>query len=301
MIEIHELCKNYGQVKAIRSVDLTIRDQQIFGLVGANGAGKSTLLGLLSDVLEPDSGWIHIDGQPIRDNVEVKRDLFYIPDEAYYFPSSTIAQMADYLRGFYPAFDSEKLNHFLDFFELDPNRSISTYSKGTRKQLFILIGLSAGARYLVLDETFDGLDVFVRQGIKALIRKEVKERGLTAVIASHNLAEVDDVCSHLCILHEGKVLISQDGISQTKTIQKVQCIFKKDEGLELVEDKLKIRRHTRQGSMHIFITDGSREDVDAVFRQADPLFYEFLKLSLEEVFFTRTEEEGYDIRRYTKL
>lgn len=301
MIEIHELSKSYGPVQAIRSVDLNIRDQQIFGLVGANGAGKSTLLGLLADVLDADSGWIHIDGQPIRDHVESKQELFYIPDDAFYFPSSTLSKMADYYAAFYPAFDRQKLDELFRFFELDRNRAIDTYSKGTRKQIFILMALSAGTRYLVLDETFDGLDVFVRQGIKTLIRKEVKERGLTAVIASHDLSEVDDVCSHLCILHEGRVLISQDGIAQTKTIQKVQCIFRNEEDRKKTEGLMTIRRHERQGSMHIYITDGGKEEVDAIFREADPLFYEFLKLSLEEVFFTRTEEEGYDIRRYTRL
>ena len=99
-----------------------------------------------------------------------------------------------YLKTVYEKFDSEAFYQYLEKFDLDKNRKISTFSKGMKKQMAIICGLCTNTKYLICDETFDGLDPVMRQGIKAIFAKHMEERGLTPIIASHNLRELEDIC-----------------------------------------------------------------------------------------------------------
>ena len=197
MIELIELNKAFDDIKAVNHVSLKIADGEVFGLVGTNGAGKSTTLRIIAGVIKPDSGVVCVDNRPVYDNPDVKKDVFYISDDQYFFPNSTPDDMAGFYASVYENFDKEKFNKFLTGFGLDKDRKINTFSKGMKKQVSILLGLCAGTKYLLCDETFDGLDPVVRQGVKSLFAAEMEDRGLTPVIASHNLRELEDICDHV--------------------------------------------------------------------------------------------------------
>ncbi len=298
MIELIELNKAFDDIKAVNHVSLKIADGEVFGLVGTNGAGKSTTLRIIAGVIKPDSGVVCVDNRPVYDNPDVKSDVFYISDDQYFFPNSTPDDMAGFYSSVYEKFDKEKFNKFLTGFGLDKNRKINTFSKGMKKQVSILLGLCAGTKYLLCDETFDGLDPVVRQGVKSLFAAEMEDRGLTPVIASHNLRELEDICDHVGLLHKGGVILSEDISDMKLNMQKVQCVFSSDEDEKKALEGLDVLIHDKRGRLHTITVRGERTDVENAFKRADMVFFEMLALTLEEIFISETEVVGYDIRKF---
>ena len=182
-------------------------------------------------------------------------------------------------------------------FELDKERKINTFSKGMKKQLSILLGIAANTKYLICDETFDGLDPVMRQGIKSIFAKEMDERGMTPVIASHNLRELEDICDHIGLLHKGGVLLSKDLEELKCNIFKVQCVFQDSVTEAETMAKLEVLQNERRGSLITLTLRGEKEEIMHTLQAANPVFCEILPLSLEEIFISETEVVGYDIKK----
>jgi ABC-2 type transport system ATP-binding protein len=297
MIEIRNVSKSFDGIKAVDDVSVTIKENTVFGLIGTNGAGKSTVLRMLAGVLEQDEGEIAIDGLAVYDNMEAKGRLYFIADEPYFFANSNAVDIQKYHSGIYPEFAKEDFYNYLVNFGLDKKRKINTYSKGMKKQLALICGICSNARYLLCDETFDGLDPVMRQGVKSIFASEMEKRGLTPVIASHNLRELEDICDHVGLLHKGGVLLSKDLEEMKCNIQKVQCVFRSTEDEAKVVASLDIMKNEKRGSLNTFTVRGSREEILAVFATVNTVFFEALPLSLEEIFISETEVVGYDIKK----
>lgn len=298
MIELLDLDKSYDDIKAVNRVSLSIMDGEVFGLVGTNGAGKSTILRIIAGVIQPDLGIVCVDNRPVYDNPDVKKDIFYISDDQYFLPNSSPEDMAEYYEGIYENFDKLRFYKMCNGFGLDTKRKISTFSKGMKKQISILLGICAGTKYLLCDETFDGLDPVVRQGVKSLFAAEMEDRGLTPVIASHNLRELEDICDHVGLLHKGGVILSEDISDMKLNMQKVQCVFASDEDEKNALEGIDILLHEKRGRLHTITMRGEREEIEAAFKRGNPVFFEVLALSLEEIFISETEVVGYDIRKF---
>ncbi|MBP3817791.1 MAG: ABC transporter ATP-binding protein [Butyrivibrio sp.] len=298
MIELLDLDKSYDDIKAVNRVSLSIMDGEVFGLVGTNGAGKSTILRIIAGVIQPDLGIVCVDNRPVYDNPDVKKDIFYISDDQYFLPNSSPEDMAEYYEGIYEKFDKLRFFKMCNGFGLDTKRKISTFSKGMKKQISILLGICAGTKYLLCDETFDGLDPVVRQGVKSLFAAEMEDRGLTPVIASHNLRELEDICDHVGLLHKGGVILSEDISDMKLNMQKVQCVFASDEDEKNALEGIDILLHEKRGRLHTITMRGEREEIEAAFKRGNPVFFEVLALSLEEIFISETEVVGYDIRKF---
>lgn len=296
MIEVKGLRKNFDKIKAIDDVDARIEEGHVFGLIGTNGAGKSTFMRMLSGVLRPDAGEIMIDGEPVYDNPAVKEKVFYISDEQYFFRSGTPWDMVKLYHAYYPAFDTEKWKNLMGKFGLDEKRKINTFSKGMKKQLSVLCGICAGTKYLLCDETFDGLDPVMRQAVKALFVKEIDERALTPVIASHNLRELEDICEYVGLLHKGGILLDKDIDDMKLNIHKLQCVIKEEEMLSKIRNSLDVVTVDNRGSLYTVTVRGNREGIVEFMELLNPVFYELLPLSLEEIFISETEVKGYDVK-----
>lgn len=288
MIEIKKISKRFDKIEAVSDVSLSIEEGQVFGLLGTNGAGKSTLLRMMAGVLKEDEGEILIDG-------EAKQKFFYISDEQYFFPNATPLDMAAFYKTLYPAFNEKRFRKFLVKFTLQKDRKIQTFSKGMKKQLSILLGVCSGVKYLFCDETFDGLDPVMRQGIKSILANEIDERKFTPIIASHNLRELEDICDHVGLLHKGGVLLSKDLETMKCNIQKVQCVLPKEDDKKL-EKMFDILQFNRRGKLVTMTVRGSEKQVMAKLSVLKPVFYECIPLSLEEIFISETEVVGYDIK-----
>ncbi len=296
MIEIKKISKAYGKAKALDSLSLNMKEGEVFGLLGTNGAGKTTLLRIMTGILKADSGEALIDSLSVWDNPAAKEKFFFISEEPYFFANTSAKHMAEYYAGVYRDFSGEQFNELMEKFGLDEKKHINTYSKGMKRQLSIILGLSSQTKYLFCDETFDGLDPVMRQATKSLMAQAMEDRGLSVVMTSHNLRELEDVCDHVGLLHKGGVLLSKDVDDLKIGVQKVQAVFEDDEKRQKLEEELSILDHKIQGRLHVYTVRLKKEEISGLFA-ASASWYEMLPLTLEEIFICETEVVGYDIQK----
>lgn len=296
MIEINGVNKSFGSLKALDNIIATIQEGSIFGLVGTNGAGKSTLLRILCGVLKADTGTALIDGEDVYENPHAKEKVCFLSDTAYFFPNATIRTMQNYYEIVYPNFNSERFEELVEKFGLDRNRKINSFSKGMKKQVSVLLGICTGTKYLLCDETFDGLDPVMRQAVKSIFAMELMNRQFTPVIASHSLRELEDICDHVGLLHKGGILLSRELDDMKLNIHKIQCVLRPEMKVEDLAafDKVKVEE---RGSLCTLTVRGSREEVESIMENYHPIFAEIIPLSLEEIFISETEVAGYDIKK----
>ncbi|MCD8125465.1 MAG: ATP-binding cassette domain-containing protein, partial [Lachnospiraceae bacterium] len=145
-------------------------------------------------VYQADEGSVRIDGEPVFENPKIKEQISYVPDELFFMNGASINRMAKLYEAAYPRFDRGRLEYLTKTFELDPGKSTNSFSKGMKRQAAIILALSCRPRYMFFDETFDGLDPVMRNLVKTLICKDVLENQATAIITSHSLRELEDIC-----------------------------------------------------------------------------------------------------------
>ncbi len=296
MIETANLTKRFDDIVAVDHITARIKDGSVFGLVGTNGAGKSTFLRLLSGILKPDEGTVMIDGRPVYEQEDVKSRFFYISDDQAFLSNGTPGDMMAFYGKLYPGFDRGRFERLLGSFGLERRRRISTFSKGMKKQLSIICGICAGTDYLFCDETFDGLDPVMRQTVKSLFANDMEERGMTPIIASHNLRELEDICDHVGLLHRGGILLSKDLDIMKTSIHKIQCVFPEGSGPEGLAGLEIIKKESR-GRLLTLTVRGEKEQAEAAMEASGAIFYELIPLTLEEIFISETEVAGYDIKK----
>lgn len=296
MIEAVNLTKRFEDIVAVDHINATIRDGSVFGLIGTNGAGKSTFLRMMSGVLRPDEGSVKIDGESVFENEKAKSRFFYISDDQFFFNNATPKDMMNYYKIVYPDFDEERFHNLIKNFDLDEKRKINTFSKGMKKQVSVICGVCAGTDYLFCDETFDGLDPVMRQAVKSIFASDMEERRLTPIIASHNLRELEDICDHVGLLHKGGILLSRDLDEMKMNIHKVQCVLQP--GME-PEDivALELLKIEKRGKLSTLTVRGDLSKIEFAMQAVNPVFYETIPLSLEEIFISETEVVGYDIKK----
>ena len=199
MIEIKQLTKTFGNVRAVDSLSVSIAPG-INGLVGENGAGKSTLLRLISDVYQKDDGEILINGKDHRD-VSIKKNIFFLSDTPYAPANSSIEQTFGFYKTLFDI-DEYRFTDIMEKLSLPRNRKVSTYSKGMKRQFFLAIALSCKAEYILLDEAFDGLDPLVLDTIKQEIIVDADKK--TYIVSSHNISSLERLCDNFILLSKGK-------------------------------------------------------------------------------------------------
>ncbi len=291
MIIIKEISKTFTDVKALEGVSLTVGNGSILGLIGSNGSGKSTLLRTMCGIYMPDSGEILYDGSPVFENYILKQRIVYLSDEQYFAPAATLDDMRELYKSVYDVFDDDRYIKMVNMFGLDKSRKISTFSKGMQKQSSLLLGMSVRPDFLLCDETFDGIDPVMRQLVRRMIADDVADRGLTAIISTHNLRELEDICDHICLLHKGKLILDRDLDNIKLSIHKVQFAVD-NQNIDL--SSLDMISHEIRGRLHSVICRGEAEAVEETVRSYSPMYYDMIPLTLEEIFISEMEDIGYD-------
>ena len=277
MLELKNVSKSFGKFKALDNLTMTIPQGSVYGLVGPNGAGKTTAIRHITGVYRPDAGEITMEGLPIFENPQVKQAIGYIPDEIFYFSSATLKDMAKFYRGLYPRFDMPLFQRLSEVFQLPMSSPIRRFSKGMQKQAAFQLTLSIRPDVLVLDEPVDGLDPVMRRQVMSLILAEVAERNTTVLISSHNLRELEDVCDHVGIMNHGKMLLERSLADMQGNTVKLQMVGDVPEGLEILHQ-------SSTGRLQTLVVRGNAREVEAQVEASEPMFYDILPLSLEEIF-----------------
>ena len=296
MIEVNQCSKKFGMLQAVNKVSLQIGNREVFGLVGSNGAGKSTLLRMMAGIIRGDEGNILVDGTDVYENEKAKSSIFYIADDSYFPANFTPREMAVYYKNVYPSFRMQKYEKLMKQFHLDERGKINRFSKGMKKQLLVILGIAAGTKYMLCDETFDGLDPVMRQAVKSLFAAEIMNRDFSPVIASHNVRELEDICDHVGLLHQGGILLSQDLEELKFHIHKVQCVLSDSQKEKELAKELDVLSIQHQGSLLLITARGTRTEIMERIQAKKPLFCEILPLTLEEIFISETEVAGYEIK-----
>lgn len=293
MIIAKDLTKKFDKFTALNALNCNISEGCVYGMVGSNGAGKSTLLRLISGIYKADGGTVEIDGQNVFDNNDIKNRLVFVPDELYFLPRANLMRMSDLYASVYKNFSRNRFKELVSTFKLDPNANIGTFSKGMKRQAATILALSCQADYILFDETFDGLDPVMRNLVKNLLYNDVMERNATAVITSHSLRELEDTCDQLALLHKGGVIFESDVGNLKTSLFKVQIAFKQEydrskfAGIDMLS-------FTKHGSVSSIIIRGDREETEKKLLAMEPLLFEILPLSLEEVFVYEMDALGYE-------
>ena len=295
MIQLEKISKRFGTHYGLRDVSAEIPSGSIYGLVGSNGSGKSTLLRLIAGIYQADVGKVSINGIEVFEHPEIKQRMFYISDDQYIEINSTIKEMAQMYSQIYPEYDVKLALDMAKSFGLDTAAKFKTFSKGMQRQAHILLGLASKPAVLLCDETFDGLDPVKRRGVKQIFSRMVLDYGTTVMIASHNLRELEDICDHIALLHQGNMVFESKLEDMENDIFKVQTAFRmvrrKDDFAEISPIHFEQR-----GRMISMIVRGEKAQILEAVQRMEPLYVEVLPLTLEEIFIGEMEVLGYDIQ-----
>lgn len=291
MIKAEHVVKTFGDIKALDDLNINVETGSVYGLIGPNGAGKTTILKILSGVYKKDSGKVSIDGEQIYENISVKENMVFISDDLFFFTTYTIEDTAKFYAGVYKNWSWERFNSLKEIFKIDINRKVRRLSKGMQKQVAFWICISAQPEIMLLDEPVDGLDPVMRRNVWKIIMQDVAERGTTVLISSHNLRELEDVCDHVGIMHQGKIVLEKALDDVKGNIHKVQIAFEN----EVPEfNDMEILHSERYGSVNMMIVKGSSNEILRKFRAYSPIICDVLPLTLEEIFIYELGGLGYE-------
>ena len=225
MIKTEHVTKHFGDVVALNTLNCQVPKGSIYGLIGSNGAGKSTLLRLIAGILKPTSGRCLLDNQLIYEQPATKQRIVLVPDAPAFLPQATLRMMIRFYQGVYLNFDRKALERLQKVFPLDPNKRLSSFSKGMQRQAALTLAIASKPDVLLLDEAFDGLDPVMRQALKHILTEEVVDRELTVIISSHNLRELEDFCDHVGLLHRGGLVFEEELNDVKLGLSRIQVAF----------------------------------------------------------------------------
>lgn len=235
IITIENVCKNYKTKKALDNVSLTIKEGELFGLLGVNGAGKTTLIKILCGLTNKTSGTIMINNFSLDKEIDKIKEIIDIsPQETSVANNLTVKENLEFFANIYNNNNASTINEIIDIFNLNEviNQRAKTLSGGYKRRLSIAIALISKPKILFLDEPTLGLDVFARRELWNIIRKLQKD--ITIILTSHYLEEIENLCDRVAILSNGK-LLKTGTIEELKRITNAQNF--EDAFIKLVEAK----------------------------------------------------------------
>jgi len=289
MLELKNITKTFGSFKALDDLSMTVPKGAVYGLVGPNGAGKSTAIRHMTGVYRADCGEVLMEGAPVYENPAVKERIGYIPDDIFYFNSATMEDMRSFYRGIYPQFDDELYNRLFEVFQLPKKTQLRRFSKGMQKQAAFHLAICCRPDLLILDEPVDGLDPVMRRQVWSLILSDVAQRETTVVISSHNLRELEDICDHVGIMDHGKMLLERSLADMQGSTVKLQIVGE-------IPDDLSILHESASGRMKTLVVRGSAAEVSAKVQAVNPVYFDVLPLSLEEIFIYEMGGVEYEVK-----
>ncbi|HEV3231166.1 MAG TPA: ABC transporter ATP-binding protein [Candidatus Dormibacteraeota bacterium] len=221
IIEIEGLTKSYGSARGIAGVSLEVEEGEVFGFLGPNGAGKTTTIRVLMALLRADAGVARIAGLDCwRQSLEIKRLIGYVPGEPSLDPNLTGGQILEYFGNLRGGVDQAYLRQLVERLGLDPSRKFHQYSSGNKRKVVLIQAFMHRPRLLILDEPTSALDPLNQQEFAHMVR-EARDAGQSALLSSHILGEVEQICNRVAIIREGR-LVRLGGVAELKDIKRYE-------------------------------------------------------------------------------
>jgi ABC-2 type transport system ATP-binding protein len=211
-IDASSLRKAYGGHEALRGLDLRVPCGSIYGFLGRNGAGKTTTIKLLMGLLHRDGGeiclWDHALAPHGAPAPETLSRIGFVTEDKDLYPYMTVEQVVRFTRSFFPKWRADLERRCFELFELPRRRKIPELSKGMRSKLMLLLAIARGAELLILDEPMEGLDPAVAEDVLRELAALTAGEGMTIFFSSHQIADVEQIADHVCIIHQGRALVT---------------------------------------------------------------------------------------------
>ena len=284
LITAKNVVKKFDKFTALNHFNMNVPEGSIYGLVGPNGSGKTTTIKHLIGMYKQDEGEILVNDEKVYDNEKVKSKIAYISDDLYFFHGYSIKDMAKFYSKIYKDFSFEKFNELQKVFNIDIKRKVNKLSKGMKKQVAFWLTISCNPEIMILDEPIDGLDPIMKENVWKILLEEVQKRKMTVIISSHNLKELENVCTNIGIMKNGEMVLEKELEKKDNNIQKVQIVFSNNSQIGKIREKLSILKEEKVGSVYYFIVKGEQKEIEEILNKYKLTLMEFLPLSLEEVF-----------------
>lgn len=229
MLSLKNLNKQYENVSAVKNISFEVNKGEIYGFLGPNGAGKTTTIRMIMGIIHPDSGSIELDGENI--NLNGRKNLGYLPEDRGLYQKQKLAETINYfglLKGLELSISKMNTNLWLKRFNLleQSERKIEELSKGNQQKIQFILALLHNPDLLILDEPFTGLDPLNQLLLKEIIEEKANE-GKTIVFSTHQMEQVERLCSNICLINNGEILIEGDlkKIRNSKKTNLVEVVF----------------------------------------------------------------------------
>lgn len=282
MLTVQQLSKTIDRQRVLDDIDFTVGAGEIIALVGRNGAGKTTLLRTMVGIIRPDTGDVRYGPASIFEKSELKRDVIFVPDSADALKHYTVNEAAAFYESIYPTFNRSTFRETLTRYNID-NKKIRQLSKGQKAMVTLSLAFAVQAKYYLLDEPTDGLDVVAKADVLKLMIAQVEARNCSIIVSSHQLHELERIADRIIMIEKGRVKAIMSLEEARETSVKLQVVFNDQVPVELLERKdIEIINVT--GRVALFMAKERTKELDTFVDAHDPMLVEEIPMSLEDVF-----------------
>lgn len=283
MIQLINVNKSYGENLILEDLNLIIEPGSVLGLVGPNGAGKSTILRLISGVIRADAGIVAVNEYDIFDNADSKQDIYFLGDDPYFFNQATIRDMKEYIKIFYKNFDEDFYQSLISQFNISEDVSISSFSKGMKRQAALIVAMASRPKILLMDESFDGLDPLMRFKLKQNIVDQLENNEMIVIISSHSMSEIQDICDQVMLVSNKGIKLNEKMETIHLAYHKFQVVFSNKVSPEIF-NSLNPVSVVGLERIYTVIVKGELTEVRTKIDALNPIVVEHSHLSLDEIY-----------------
>ncbi|ANE47998.1 ABC transporter ATP-binding protein [Paenibacillus swuensis] len=283
MLNVKHISKVIDGRSVLEDVSFYMNPGSITGLVGRNGAGKTTLLRTLIGILDPDSGVVEWDGKSVHHHPELKQDMIYVPDSTEAFNGFTPMELADLFQSIYKKFDRMHFLELMDRFQLPLRKKIRHFSKGMKALVIIIMAFSTKASCILLDEPTNGIDAVIKKQVLSYLVEEVAESGVSVIISTHHLEELERVADTILMFKEARVEAMPGHDGEDNRYHKMQVVFKDDDAEGLLSLPT-VHVLSRVGRVYTLLIEDETEETVLQLEQLKPLVLDRLPVRLEDLF-----------------
>ena len=293
VIETHELTKRYGDIDAVRTLNLQVTSQRVTAFLGRNGAGKSTTIKMLLGMTHPTSGTGTVLGRSIIDaraNTEMRREVAYIGEDKQLYGYMTVEQLIRFTKSFYRDWQPEAEQRLLKQYQLPRKRKVKALSKGMRTKLALLLAFCRRPALLILDEPSEGLDpVSIEELLQALVAAAAD--GTTVFFSSHQIAEVERIAEQVCIIDHGQLVMNFSLEDMRQHYRRITLGFAEHQPPEKFRIQ-GIQQIQTSGRQVILLANQNADAIVELARTMEPVSVEVAPIGLREVFLETVKEEA---------
>ncbi|WP_215142134.1 ABC transporter ATP-binding protein [Exiguobacterium qingdaonense] len=282
MLKVEQLSKQIDRQTILDGIDFTVESGEIIALVGRNGAGKTTLLRTMVGIIRPDLGDVLYGPKSIFKDAGLKRDVIFVPDSADALKHYTVNEATELYESIYPSFNRSAFRETLTRYNID-NKKIRQLSKGQKALVTLSLAFAVQAKYYLLDEPTDGLDVVAKSDVLKLMIAQVENRNCSIIVSSHQLHELERIADRIIMIESGRVKAIMS-LEEARALSiKWQVVFNDHVPVEVLERK-DIEIISVTGRVVLFMAKERTDELEAFIDSFNPMLIEEIPMSLEDVF-----------------